>query len=142
MFGLDLPGIPPNAWVVVKHSLNAGADLLKAQAAVFPAAQELWHFVVSTTLHAIYVECLYRIEDPSLSQDVHTARDKTSFRRSVRRFRGSTPPQPDMEEDGQLFAQVRSALADTLLCYDYPPSLQMRHIERCPGVLYLLFFDG
>ena len=47
-----------------------------------------------------------------------------------------------MGEDGQLFAQVRSALADTLLCYDEPPSLLVRPIDRCPGELYLLFFDG
>ena len=47
-----------------------------------------------------------------------------------------------MGEDGQLFAQVRSTLADTLLCYDEPPLLHVRPIERFPGVLYLLFFDG
>ena len=141
VFGLDLPGISPNAWVVVKHSLNTGTIVLKDHAAVFPAARELWRFVVSTTLHAIWVERPHRIEDPSLSQDVHTARAKTIFRRSVRRFRGSTY-QPDMGENGQLFAQVPSALDDTLLCSDDPPSLQVWHIERCPGVIYLLFFDG
>ena len=99
MFGLDLPAIPPNAWVIVKQSMNTGDDLLKAQDEVFPAARELWRFVVSTTLHAIWVQRLRRIEDPSLSQDVHTARAKTIFRQSVRRFRGSTY-QHDMGEDG------------------------------------------
>ena len=81
------------------------------------------------------------MEQPSLSQDVHTAKATTIFRRSVRRLRGSTY-QPDMGEDGQLFAQVRSALAITLLCSGEPPLLHVRPIERCPGVLYLLFFDG
>ena len=95
VFGLDLTEIPPNVWVVVKHSLNTGADLLKAQAAFFPAAQELWRFVVSTTYRAIWVERLRRMEYPSLSQDVHTARAKTIIRRSARRFCGSTY-QPDM----------------------------------------------
>ena len=141
MFGLDLPETPHNAWDVIQQSLDPGADLSKAQAAAFPAARELWRFVVSTTLHAIWVERLRRMEDSSLSQEVHTASAKTIFRRSVRRFRGSTY-QPDMGEDGQLFARVRSALADTLLCSDEPPSLHVRPIDRFPGVLYLLFFDG
>ena len=140
MFGLDL-GDSANDWDVIKQSMMTGADLFKSQDAVSPADRELWRFVVSTTLHAIWVERPHRIEDPSLSQDVHTARAKTIFRRSVRRFRGSTY-QPDMGEDGQLFAQVRSALADTLLCYDEPPSLHIRPIERCPGVLFLFFFDA
>ena len=141
VFGLDLPAIPPYAWDVIRQSMDPGANLSKAQAAIFPAARELWRFVVSTTLHAIWVERLRRMEDSSLSQEVHTASAKTSFRRSVRRFRRSTY-QPEMGEDGQLFAQVRSALADTLLCYDVPPSLLVRPIDRCPGELYLLFFDG
>ena len=62
VFGLDLPGIPLNAWVVVKHFLNTGVDLLKAQAAVFHAARELWRFVVSATLHTIWVERLRCME--------------------------------------------------------------------------------
>ena len=33
-------------------------------------------------------------------------------------------------------------MADTLLYYDESPLLRIRPIERCPGVLYLLFFDG
>ena len=141
MFGLDLPETPHNAWAVIQQSIDPGADLLKAQAAAFPGARELWRFVVSTTLHAIWVERLRRMDDSSLSQEVHTASAKTVFRRSVRRFRGSTY-QPDMGEDGQLFARVRSALADTLICSDDPPSLHVRPIGRCPGVLYLLFFYG
>ena len=90
VFGLDLPGIPANAWVFVKQSLHTGTDLFKSQSAVPPAARELWRFVVSTILHAIWVERLRRMEDPSLSQDVHPARSRTIFRRSVRSFRGST----------------------------------------------------
>ena len=129
VFGLDLPGTPHNAWAVIQQSLDPGADLLKAQAAAFPAARELWSFVVSTTLHAIWVERLRRMDDSSLSQEVHTASAKTVFRRSVRRFRGSTY-HTDMGEDGQLFAQVRLALPDTLLCFNEPPSLHVRPIDR------------
>ena len=70
-------------------------------------------FVVSTTLHAIWVERLRRMDDASLSQQVHTASATTILCRSVRMFRVSTY-QPDMGEDGQLFAQVRSALANSL----------------------------
>ena len=117
VFGLDLPGIPPNAWNVIKRSMNPGADLSSAQAAGFPAARELWCYVVSTTLHAIRVERLRHMEDSSLSQEVHTASTMNIFRRSVRMFLGSSY-KPDMGEDGQLFAQVRSALADTLISYD------------------------
>ena len=101
----------------------------------------MWRFVVSTTLHAIWVERLGRMEYPSISRDNHTARAKPIFRWSARRLRGSTY-QPDMGEDGQLFAQVRSAMADTLLLSDEPLLLRVRPLERCPGVLYLLFFDG
>ena len=34
------------------------------------------------------------------------------------------------------------ALVGTLLCYDEPPSLHVRPIGHCPGVLYLFFLDG
>ena len=50
VFGLDLPEITPNAWDVIKQSIDTGADLSKAQAAVFPAARELWRFVALTTV--------------------------------------------------------------------------------------------
>ena len=55
-----------------------------------------------------------RLEDLTLTQEVHNARTKTQFRRAVTRFRNSSY-QPDMGEDGLLFARLRSALADTLL---------------------------
>ena len=60
MFGLDLLGILPSAWVV--KSMKKGAYLMKAQAAVFPIARELWRFVLSTALHAIWVKRLRRME--------------------------------------------------------------------------------
>ena len=53
VFGLDLPEIPPNAWDVIKQSMDPGSSLSKAQAEVFPGARELWRFVVSTSLQAI-----------------------------------------------------------------------------------------
>ena len=47
-----------------------------------------------------------------------------------------------MEEEGLLFAQVRSALADTLLCSSDSPPLRALPLDNLSGVLYLLFFDG
>ena len=47
-----------------------------------------------------------------------------------------------MNKDGDLFARVRSALADTLLCVEEPPAMQMLPIRRFPGMIFLLFFDG
>ena len=82
-FGLDLPEIQRNAWDVIKQSMDPGANLSKAQAAVFLAARELWRFVVSTTLQAIWIERLRRMEDSSLSQEVHTASAKIFFRQAV-----------------------------------------------------------
>ena len=46
-----------------------------------------------------------------------------------------------MEEEGLLFAQVRSALADTLLCSSDSPPLRALPLDNLSGVLYLLFFD-
>ena len=83
MFGLDLPEIPHNAWDVILQSMDPDADLSKAQAAAFPAAREVWRFVVSTTLHAIWVERLHRMEDSSLSQEVHTASTTDMGRRAT-----------------------------------------------------------
>ena len=141
VFGLDLPDIPHAAWNAIKQSFHPGKDDTKAQAAVFPNSRELWRFVVSTTLHAIWVERLRRMDDSSLPQEVHTARFHTLFRRAVSRFRGSTY-HPDKGGAEQLFAQVRSALADKLLSSGDPPALQRLPLARCPGVMYLLFFDG
>ena len=62
-FGLDLPEIQRNAWDVIKQSMDPGANLSKAQAAVFLAARELWRFVVSTSLQAIWLERLSRMVD-------------------------------------------------------------------------------
>ena len=47
-----------------------------------------------------------------------------------------------MGEDGLLFARVRSALADTLLCSSDSPLLRALPLDNLTGVFYLLFFDG
>ena len=86
-----------------------------AKDAVFLAVRELWRFVVLTTLHAIWLERIRRMDDPSLTEETHIARAKTQFRRAITRFRGSVY-QPDMNRDGDLFARVRSALEDIILC--------------------------
>ena len=99
----------------MNQSMGTSAAFLKAQAAVFPADRELWRFVVSTALYDIWVDHLRRMEYVSLSQEVHTASSKTIFRLSNRRLRGSTY-QFYMGEDSQMIAQVRSDLANILLC--------------------------
>ena len=81
------------------------------------------------------------MEDPALPEEAHIARVMTQFRRAITRFRGSTY-YPDMQTDGHLFEQVRCALADSLLCADEPPAMHKLPIDRCSGVIYLLFFDG
>ena len=137
---MDLPCIPRSAWVAVIQSFDSSADLSESQASVFPVSRELWPFAMSTTLHSIWVERLRRMDESSLTQEVRTPRARTIFLQVVMRFRGSLY-EPDMVEDGQLFSQVRSALADTLLCSDDSPALYILPIDRNPGVLYLLFFD-
>ena len=112
-----------------------------AKDAVFPDVRELWRFAVSTTLHAIWLERLRRMDDPSLTEETHMARAKTQFRREITRFRGSVY-QPDMNRDGDLFERVRSALADIIPCVEEPPAMQVLPIRRCPGMIFLLFFDG
>ncbi|CAI5715293.1 unnamed protein product [Peronospora destructor] len=96
---MDLPGIPSAAWDAIKHAIEPRLVSSRAKDAVFPASRELWRFVLSTTLHAIWTERLRRMEDSSL------------------------PQEPGMEEGGHLFARVQSALADTLLCCDEPTPL-------------------
>ena len=107
---MNLWEIPRKAWHAIERPLDPGADSSRAEAAVFPADRELWRFVVSSNLNTTWVERLHRMFDSSLSQEVHTARSRTLFRRSVLRFRGSTY-QPDMRGDGQLFVHIRSSLA-------------------------------
>ena len=91
----------------IKHALDPGVELSRAKDAVFPATRELWRFLVSTTLYYIWIEQLRRLEDATFPQEVHNARAKTQFRRAVTRFQNSTC-QPDVGEDGLLFARVRS----------------------------------
>ena len=141
VLGLDLPEVPHKAWDAIKRTFTQGVEMTAAKDAVFPAVRELWRFAVSTTLHDIWLERLRRINDPSLTEETHIARAKTQFRRAIIRFRGFVY-QPDMNKDGDLFARVRSALADTLLCVEEPPATQVLPICRCPGMIFLLFFDG
>ena len=100
---------------VIKYTIDPGEDLSRAKHAVFPATRELCCFLVSITLHSIWIERLRRLVGSILSPIVHNARAKAQFRRAVTRFRNSTY-QPEMGEDGLLSARVRSALADTIIC--------------------------
>ena len=87
------------------------------------------------------MERLNRMRDPTLPEEAHIARATSRLRRALIRLRSSVYL-PEGGEDGQILAQVRSALADTLLQHDEPvPLLPIRLVDQ-PGVLYLLFFDG
>ena len=140
-FGLGPAEIPLKAWDAIKRCFTQGDEISDTKDAVFLAARELWRFAVSTTIHAIWSKRLHRMEDPALPEVAHIVRAKTKFRRAITRFRGSTY-QPDMQTDGHLFARVRCALADSLLCADEPPAKHKLPIASCLGVIYLLFFDG
>ena len=87
------------------------------------------------------MERLNRIKDPTLPEEVHIDRATSHLRRALIRLRSSVYL-PEGGEDGQILAQVRSALADTLLLHDEPVTLQTIRLVDQPGVLYLLFFVG
>uniref|UniRef100_M4BUP4 Uncharacterized protein n=1 Tax=Hyaloperonospora arabidopsidis (strain Emoy2) TaxID=559515 RepID=M4BUP4_HYAAE len=72
VFGMRLPGTPNLAWDAVQASLVAPKDISGLRAAIFPAANELWRFVVTSTLHGIWIERLRRMEFPSLPPEAHT----------------------------------------------------------------------
>ena len=129
LFGMDLPRIPKFAWDAIKHDIDPDVDSSRAKDAVFPATRGLWRFLVSTTLHSIWIERLCRLKDSSLSGDVHSAIAKTQFRRAVTRFRNSTY-QSDIWKDGILFARVQSALADTLICSSDSPALRASPLDN------------
>ena len=141
VFAMELPGQPSAAWTAVQRSLAISVDRYKAKSAVFHAANELWRFVVSSSLHAIWIERLNRMRDPTLPEEMHISRATSHLRRALTRFRSSVY-QPEGGDDGQILAQVRSALADTLLLHDEPFPLRSIRLADQPGVLYLLFFDG
>ena len=88
--------------------------------------------VFSFLRHYVPSRLLRRLEDLSLPQEVHNTRAKTQFRRAVTRFRNSIY-QPDMGEDGLLFARVRSTLADTLLCSSDSPPLRTLPFDNFSG---------
>ena len=133
VLGMDLPSIPKFAWDAIKNAIDPGVDVSRAQDAVFPATRELWRFFVCTKLYSIWIDRFRRLEDATLPQEVHNARANTQFQRAVTRFQNLTF-QPDMGEDGFLFARVRSTLADTLLCSSDSPPLQLLPLDHLSGV--------
>ncbi|CAH0482740.1 unnamed protein product [Peronospora belbahrii] len=56
-------------------SANVGpyGDIARFRSAVFPAACELWRFVAASTLNAIWVERLRRMEDSTLPNEAHSS---------------------------------------------------------------------
>ena len=125
----------------MQRSLTISVDRYKAKSAVFHATNELWRFVISSSLHAIWIERLNRMQDSTLSEEAHIARATSHLRRALTRFRSSVY-QREGGEDSQILAQMRSALADTLLLHDEPVPLRPIRLVDQPDVLYLLLFDG
>ena len=112
---LALPEVPRKNWDAIKRTFTRSVEMTTSKDAVFPAVWELWRFAVSTTVHAIWLERLCRMDDQSLTEETHIARAKTYFRLAITRFKGFEY-QMEMNRDGDLFARVRSALADIILC--------------------------
>ena len=102
---------------------------------------ELRRFVNASTLHAIWIELLRRIEDSTISNDTHTTWVRAILRRAITSLHNSNF-QPNSGDEGQHIATVRSALADTPLRYDVPPPLGPLQGDDRAGFFYLLFFDG
>ena len=80
VLGLDLSGISHYAWDAVKQSFDSSENLSTALATALPSARALLRSAVSTILHFIRVERLRRMEDSSLSQEMHTTNATTIFR--------------------------------------------------------------
>ena len=116
-------------------------DPSSAKDAIFPAGCELRRFVVASTLHAIWIERLRLTEDSTLSNDTHTTGARANVRRAITRLRNSTF-QSDAGDEGIHIATARSALANTLLRYDVPPSLRPLQSDDRAGFFYLLFFHS
>ena len=132
VFGMGLSGTPNLAWDAVQASLVAPKDISGLRAAIFPAANELWRFVVTSTLHGIWIESLRRMEFPSLPPEAHNASARTQLRRAITSFRNSTY-QPGADDATNNLAYMRSALADTLLQKRYSSWSQpagARHLFR------------
>uniref|UniRef100_M4BQ96 Uncharacterized protein n=1 Tax=Hyaloperonospora arabidopsidis (strain Emoy2) TaxID=559515 RepID=M4BQ96_HYAAE len=141
VFGMGLPGTPNLAWDAVQASLVAPKDISGLRAAIFPAANELWRFVVTSTLHGIWIERLRRMEFPSLPPEAHNASARTQLRRAITSFRNSTY-QPGADDATNNLAYMRSALANTLLQNAIPPGLNRLEQDIYPGSFYLLFSMG
>ena len=141
VFVMDLSGLPNAFWDAIKTLFNPSEVPSSAKSVVFPADRELWRFAVSTTLHAIWIECLRRIKDPNLPNEAHNAKDRTHFRSSLTRFWSSTH-QPADGEDIKLLARAWSALADCLICLDEPMTMWFLPSDSNSYFLYVLFFDG
>ena len=141
VFALKLPGQPTAAWTAVQRSLEINFDRYKSKSEVFHAANQLWRFVISSSLHAIWVEHLNRMRDPTLPGEAHISRATSHLRRALTRFRSSVY-QSRGGENGQILAQVRSALSDTLLLHDEPVPLRPTRLVDQPGVPYLISSTG
>ena len=138
---MGLPVTPNLAWDAVQASLVAPKDISGLRAAIFPAANDLWRFVVTSTLHGIWIERLRRMEFPSLPPEAHNASARTHLRRAITSFRNLTY-QPGADDANNNVAYIRLALAGTLLQNAIPPGLNLLEQGSYPRSFYLKQIDG
>ena len=136
---MGLPVTPNLAWDAVQASLVAPKDISGLRAVIFPAANEMWRFVVTSTLHGIWIERLRRMEFPSLPPEAHNASTRTQLRRAITSFRNSTY-QAGADDATNNLAYMRSALADATP-KRYPSWSQPPGAIHLSRVVLSAFFD-
>ena len=136
---MGLPGTLNLAWDAVQDSLVAPKYRSGLRAAIFPAANELWRFVVTSILHGIWIERLRRMEFPSLPPEAHTASARTHLRRAIISFRNWTY-QPGADDANNNLAYMRSDIADMLLQNAILSGLNRLEQDIYPGS-FIYFFS-
>ena len=106
VIGMGHPGTSNLAWDAVQASLVAPKDISGLRAVIFPAANGMWRFVVTSTLHGIWIERLGRMEFPNLPLEAHNASARTQLRRAITSFRKLTY-QPGADDANNSLAYMR-----------------------------------
>ncbi|DAZ92437.1 TPA: hypothetical protein N0F65_000221 [Lagenidium giganteum] len=74
---------PPNAWQIRSATLATHERALEAHTVVHDATNQLWSFIIATTIYAIWIERLSRMEDPALSEASHDVIAVAGLRQSI-----------------------------------------------------------
>ena len=138
MVSLTLPNTPEDAWRIALAVLQPNERNVEARAVVFDAVNELWRFIASITIHAVWLERLRRIDDSTVSDENHNFIAQAILRRVTACFRGSTS-QPDGDTRIFILARVRSAVADEILHHIEVPQLRPLASQHLQSDNYLFF---